>query len=209
MEIMTAMKNIIESIEEVINLPDNIDDEIMNPLVENFISKVEKVENSKENVNKIAENLTESKIYQNYDILSEKRNNFENIQNTLNSFENDYEREFVHSENISNIANYSDISGQNVDNSNNFGDKNSFLTDNNRFFNRKSEIIHNDSDFKEINNFIEGIADKKESSSPPSPNININMGGITQNITDANCNSVLEELSQVLMRTLSGCEGVY
>ena len=39
--------------------------------------------------------------------------------------------------------------------------------------------------------------------------ININMGGITQNITEANCDTVLDELSNILLRALNGCDGIY
>ncbi len=92
-----------------------------------------------------------------------------------------------------------------------FGDNSENFEDNNYFTAEKNNFIHNNKDFKEIYDYAESLINGGDSveNNNSSSTVNINLGGVTQNITEADCDRVLEELGEMLLRTLSGCEGIY
>lgn len=110
----------------------------------------------------------------------------------------------IHQNNTSQSGSYSDLRSFLGDNSENFEDNNYYSAEKNNF-------IHNKKEFKEIYDYAESLVnggDSIENNSSTS-SVSINLGGVTQNITEANCDKVLEELGDMLLRALSGCEGIY
>ncbi len=107
---------------------------------------------------------------------------------------------------IENIGGSTDFYYDIADNANNFGDKSVSLEE-------KSQLIHNinnRSENSESYKYIKEAADNTSCSSYSDPTININMGGITQNITENNGESVMDMLVESLLRGLSGKgAGVY
>ena len=206
------MENILKIIESINNMNNNLcnivlpDDysELMRADVDNNVNKdyepYKNIENFCEYVDNIIPNVTDVKNMYNYDIISENKGRIEEIYNNV---QNIISRD-IHSQNISNSADYSGFTPNFVDKSENFGDNNYYPSENNDFF-------HNNSTFKEIYRFVDSIPAHEEhgSRSSNTSNININLGGVTQNITEANCDKVLEELSDMLLRALGGCDGVY
>lgn len=167
-------------------------------IMSNIENLCEYVDNQVKNINNI------NYMYNNGKTL-ENINNISNINNILNNVPNTY-FDNIHNENISNIANTKGFYTDFVDKSENSVDKVHYPVDNLKFF-------HNNSDFKEIYNYVDNLSNgdtiTTNSNSNTKSNININMGGITQNITEANCDTVLDELSNILLRALNGCDGIY
>ena len=112
--------------------------------------------------------------------------------------------EVIHRNDVVQNGFYSDLRTFLGDNSENFEDNNYFTSEKNNF-------IHNNKEFKEIYDYAESLVNGGDSieNNSRSSTVNIELGGVTQNITEANCDRVLEELGEMLLRTLSGCEGVY
>ena len=156
------------------------------------------------------------------DILPQAHKNTmsEGNMNMLGSILSNYKNLYDCNENISgNTDFYYDF----ADNVNNFGDKSSLTEE-------KSDFIHNISNFtkndyaannsyfnsivKDVNSLdyshIKRAADSYNTNNYSSSDININMGGITQNITEGNCEDVMDMLVEGLLRGLS-CKaaGVY
>lgn len=151
-----------------------------------------------EYVDNINPQTTNVRNMYNYDIIKENTEEIEKIyKNTENIFSED-----IHSENISNKAEYTNFAPDFVDKSEN-------SVENTSYSHQAKDFFHNNYNFKEISNFVDNINTQKSPTVTQSPNININLGGVTQNITEANCDSVLEELGNVLMKALSGCDGIY
>lgn len=91
-----------------------------------------------------------------------------------------------------------------ADNVNNFGDKTVPSEE-------KAGFIHNISNFSENidgsdYSYIRRAADTYSTNNYSDSSININMGGVTQNITEGNCEDVMDMLVESLMRGLS-CKG--
>lgn len=146
-------------------------------------------------------------------------NNIKNVAlNNINTSgsQNDMLREKIY-ENINFADNkviHKNAEGQNgfySDLRNIFGDNSENFEDNSYYMNKKNNFIHNKKEFKEIYDYAESLVNGGDSieNNNSSSSVNINLGGVTQNITEANCDKVLEELGEMLLRTLSGCEGVY
>lgn len=206
------MENILKTIENINNINYFFDlalsDDALNLMatqVENNVYKdfvhIENIKNLCEYVDNIASRITDEKNIYNYDVIRENTNKFEEIYKNAESFVS----KDIHSENISNSADYSNFTPNFVDNSENSGENNWFSHENNEFF-------HNNSNFKEIYGFVDNISApeiKNNSQTSNNSSININLGGVTQNITEANCDKVIEELSDMLLRALSGCDGIY
>lgn len=205
---MDNILNIINSINNINKSIDNynklstlfVDNNVYkkNSIMSNIENLCEYVDNPVKNINNVNNRYNNSKILENINNISNINNILNNVPST--SFDN------IHNENTSNIATSEGFYTNYVDNSENSGDKVHFSVDNSNFF-------HKDSDFKEIYSYVDNLCKgdtvTNNSSSQSKSNININMGGITQNITEANCNAVLDELSNILLRALSGCDGVY
>lgn len=205
---MNSILNIINSINNINKSIDNynklstlfVDNDVYkkNNIMSNIENLCEYVDNPVKNINNVNNRYNNSKTLENISNISNINNILNNIPTT--SFDN------IHNENISNIATSKGFYTNYVDNSENSGDKVHFSVDN-------SKLFHNDSTFKEIYNYVDnlnkGDTVTNNSSSHSKSNININMGGITQNITQANCDTVLDELSNILLRALSGCDGIY
>lgn len=205
---MNSILNIINSINNINKSIDNynklstlfVDNDVYkkNNIMSNIENLCEYVDNPVKNINNVNNRYNNSKTLENISNISNINNILNNIPTT--SFDN------IHNENISNIATSKGFYTNYVDNSENSGDKVHFSVDN-------SKLFHKDSTFKEIYNYVDNLSKgdnvTNNSSSHSKSNININMGGITQNITQANCDTVLDELSNILLRALSGCDGIY
>ncbi len=205
---MNSILNIINSINNINKSIDNynklstlfVDNDVYkkNNIMSNIENLCEYVDNPVKNINNVNNRYNNSKTLENISNISNINNILNNIPTT--SFDN------IHNENISNIATSKGFYTNYVDNSENSGDKVHFSVDN-------SKLFHSDSTFKEIYNYVDNLSKgdtvTNNSSSHSKSNININMGGITQNITQANCDTVLDELSNILLRALSGCDGIY
>lgn len=175
-------------------------------LVNNNVNKETNILNSTKNLCEYVDNLYSkidnvNNMYNSHEILE----NINNTEELYNNMENSLLK-VVHSGNTSTPASYTDFYSNFVDKSENFADNHNNSVDNSNF-------IHNSNDFKEIYSFVDNISRSDTTtqnySSKAGSNININLGGVTQNITEANCNNVLEELSEILIRALSGCDGTY
>ncbi len=129
---------------------------------------------------------------------------FASVQEKIYGNINFMDDKVIHRNDVVQNGFYSDLKNFLGDNSENFEDNNYFTAEKNNF-------IHNNKDFKEIYDYAESLINGGDSieNNSRSSTVNIELGGVTQNITEANCDRVLEELGEMLLRTLSGCEGVY
>lgn len=203
---MNTILDIISSINNMYQLSNNNNTHNLSTMfVNNDVNKkndtLSYIKNLCEYVDKKATNTTNVNAMYNYDKISENISSiskiYQNMKNT--NVEN------IHRQNISNLANLEGFYTSFVDKSENSVDKEDLFVE-------KHNLFHNNSDFKEIYNYVDNLSKSDNitnNSSLSRSNVNINMGGITQNISEANCNAVLDELSEILVRALSGCDGVY
>ncbi len=204
---MDNILKIIEGINNINNLCNIVlpnYEELWESEVDNNVNKnytpYENEEILREYVDNISANIPDVNNMYNYSIMPENMGKFEEIYNNSQNMVT----ENIHSQNISNNVGYKGFAPKFVDKSENFGDNHYYSEDNNDFF-------HNNSVFKEIYGFVDNISAPhiKEEKAQNTSNININLGGVTQNITEASCDKVLQDLSDILLRALSGCDGVY
>ncbi len=195
---MNSILSIINSINNINKSIDNYNN-LSTLFVNNNVNKKNNIMSNIENLCEYVDNQV--KNINNINYMYNNGKTLENINNVPNTYFDN-----IHNENISNIANTKDFYTDFVDKSENSVDKVYYPVDNLKFF-------HNNSDFKEIYNYVDNLSNgdtiTTNSNSNTKSNININMGGITQNITEANCDTVLDELSNTLLRALNGCDGIY